>query len=33
MVEALRYKLFPLGETIMVKHGALSKSHVYKLLR
>jgi len=33
MVEALRYKVFPLGETIMVKHGALSKSHVYKLLR
>jgi hypothetical protein len=30
---ALRYKVFPLGETIMVKHGALSKSHVYKLLR
>jgi hypothetical protein len=29
----LRYKVFPLGETIMVKHGALSKSHVYKLLR
>ena len=27
------YKVFPLGETIMVKHGALSKSHVYKLLR
>jgi len=33
MVEALRYKVFPLGETIMVKHGALSKSHVYQLLR
>ena len=33
MVEALRYKVFPLGETITVKHGALSKSHVYKLLR
>jgi hypothetical protein len=32
-VGALRYKVFPLGETIMVKHGALSKSHVYKLLR
>src|SRR5499433_814023 len=30
---ALGYKVFPLGETIMVKHGALSKSHVYKLLR
>ena len=29
----MRYKVFPLGETIMVKHGALSKSHVYKLLR
>src|SRR5262245_63292426 len=33
MVRALGYKVFPLGETIMVKHGALSKSHVYKLLR
>ena len=33
MVGALGYKVFPLGETIMVKHGALSKSHVYKLLR
>jgi len=33
MVGALGYKGFPLGETIMVKHGALSKSHVYKLLR
>src|SRR5262245_64043924 len=33
MVGALRYKVFALGETIMVKHGALSKSHVYKLLR
>ena len=33
MVEALRYKVFPLGETIMVKHGALSKSHVQQLLR
>ena len=32
MMEALRYKVSP-GETIMVKHGALSKSHVYKLLR
>jgi hypothetical protein len=32
MMGALRYKVFP-GETIMVKHGALSKSHVYKLLR
>src|SRR5262245_40588712 len=30
---ALGYKVFPVGETIMVKHGALSKSHVYKLLR
>jgi hypothetical protein len=30
---ALGYKAFPVGETIMVKHGALSKSHVYKLLR
>jgi hypothetical protein len=29
----LGYKVFSLGETIMVKHGALSKSHVYKLLR
>ena len=29
----MRYKVFPLGETIMVKHGALSKSHVYHLLR
>jgi len=33
MVEALGYKVFPLGEAIMVKHGALSKSHVYQLLR
>jgi hypothetical protein len=33
MVRALGYKVLPLGETIMVKHGALSKSHVYKLLR
>ena len=33
MVVALGYKVLPLGETIMVKHGALSKSHVYKLLR
>src|SRR5215467_864852 len=32
MMRALRYKVSP-GETIMVKHGALSKSHVYKLLR
>ena len=32
MMGALRYKVSP-GETIMVKHGALSKSHVYKLLR
>jgi hypothetical protein len=32
-VGVLGYKVFPLGETIMVKHGALSKSHVYKLLR
>src|SRR6201981_1181562 len=32
MMGALRYKSPP-GETIMVKHGALSKSHVYKLLR
>jgi hypothetical protein len=32
MMGALRYKVFP-GETIMVKHGALSRSHVYKLLR
>ena len=31
MMEALRYKVSP-GETIMVKHGALSKSHVHKLL-
>jgi len=27
----LRYN--PLGEAIMVNHGALSKSHVYRLLR
>ena len=33
MMGALRYKVSPMGETIMVKHGALSKSHVYKLLR
>jgi hypothetical protein len=33
MVEALGYKVFALGEAIMVKHGALSKSHVYQLLR
>src|SRR5262245_16452137 len=33
MVRALGYKVFPLGETVMVNHGALSKSHVYKLLR
>ena len=32
MMGALRYKVSP-RETIMVKHGALSKSHVYKLLR
>ena len=32
MMGALRYKVSR-GETIMVKHGALSKSHVYKLLR
>jgi hypothetical protein len=32
MMRALRYKVSP-GETIMVKHGALSRSHVYKLLR
>jgi hypothetical protein len=32
MMGALRYKVSP-GGTIMVKHGALSKSHVYKLLR
>src|SRR5437588_7078989 len=32
MMGALRYKVSP-GETIMVKHGTLSKSHVYKLLR
>jgi len=32
-VGVLGYKVFPVGETIMVKHGALSKSHVYKLLR
>jgi hypothetical protein len=31
MMGALRYKVSP-GETIMVKHGALSKSHVHKLL-
>src|SRR5215467_7513433 len=33
MVWALGYKVFPRGKTIMVKHGALSKSHVYQLLR
>src|SRR5262249_55661830 len=33
MTEALRYKVLPLGRPIMVKHGALSKSHVYNLLR
>ena len=27
------YNGFPLGTHIMVKHGALAKSHVYKLLR
>ena len=32
MMGALRYKVSP-GETIMVKHGALSKPRVYKLLR
>jgi hypothetical protein len=31
-VGALGYKVFPWGD-IMVKHGALSKSHVYQLLR
>ena len=30
--EALSYKVPPRGQTIMVKHGALSKSHVYQLL-
>jgi len=34
MVRALGYKMIPPpGEDIMVKHGALSKSHVYQLLR
>src|SRR6516225_7814967 len=33
MGSTLGYKVFPRGKTIMVKHGALSKSHVYKLLR
>ena len=27
------YKVFHRGEPVMVKHGALSKSHVYQLLR
>jgi hypothetical protein len=33
MVGPLGYKNFPHGEPVMVKHGALSKSHVYHLLR
>ena len=33
MVRALGYKIPPPGKDIMVKHGALSKSHVYQLLR
>ena len=32
MVRALGYKMIPPREDIMVKHGALSKSHVYQLL-
>jgi hypothetical protein len=32
MMGALGYKFLP-GETVMVKHGALSKSHVQQLLR
>jgi hypothetical protein len=30
---AVDYKVFHRGKPIMVKHGALSKSHVYHLLR
>jgi hypothetical protein len=33
MVETLGYNGFPRGEPAMVKHGALSKSHVCHLLR
>jgi hypothetical protein len=33
MVETLGYKGFPRRKPAMVKHGALSKSHVYHLLR
>jgi len=33
MVGPLGYKNFPRGEPVMVKHGALSKSHVYHLIR
>jgi hypothetical protein len=33
MVAAFGYNGFPPGEPVMVKHGALSKSHVHHLLR
>jgi hypothetical protein len=33
MVAAFGYNGFPRGEPVMVKHGALSKSHVHHLLR
>ena len=33
MAETLGYNGFPRGEPVMVKHGALSKSHVNQLLR
>ena len=33
IAETLGYNGFPRGEPVMVKHGALSKSHVYHLLR
>jgi hypothetical protein len=33
MAETLGYNGFPRGEPVMVKHGALTKSHVYHLLR
>jgi hypothetical protein len=33
MAETLGYNGFPRGEPVMVKHGALTKSHVHHLLR
>jgi hypothetical protein len=33
IAETLGYNGFPRGEPVMVKHGGLSKSHVYHLLR